>query len=314
MKTTSAALEGFLKDVLTGLSAPQKFLPCKYFYDQRGSELFERICETDEYYPTRTELSIMEKNAPSIASQIGERVMLIELGSGSSVKTRILLDTLEDPAIYVPVDISESHLLQTAEALQSRYSDLEILPVVADFTREIPLPRSETAYSHSALYFPGSTIGNFTKPEAGRLLERLSRVLGHEGGLLIGIDLQKDHEIIESAYNDSDGITAQFNLNILHRINCELGGEFELENFEHRAVYQEAEHRMEISLLSLSNQEVFVSDQKFTFVEGEEILTEYSHKYTVTEFSEFASRYGFSLHKYWTDPKDYFAVLHLVLN
>lgn len=312
--STADATDDFLRDVLAGLSAEQKFLPCKYFYDQRGSELFERICETEEYYPTRTELGIMEENADSIASQLGERVMLVEPGSGSSVKTCILLDALHDPAVYVPVDISEKHLMRTARSLRSRYSDLEILPVVADFTQEIPLPRSEADYSHAALYFPGSTIGNFAKPAAGQLLQRLANILGQDGGLLIGIDLQKDDEIIEKAYDDSGGITAQFNLNILQRVNSELGGEFDLEKFEHRAIYNSAERRMELSLRSLANQTIFVGDQGFYFFEGEEILTEYSHKYTISGFSEFASEYGFSLHKYWTDAENYFAVLHLVLD
>jgi dimethylhistidine N-methyltransferase len=311
--SSTQATESFLQDVLDGLSAPQRTLPCKYLYDQRGSELFEKICETDEYYPTRTELSIMEENAPLIAKQIGKGVMLVELGSGSSLKTRILLDALEDPSVYVPVDISESHLMQTADSLRSRYSDLEIAPVVADFTQEFELPQSSSECSHVALYFPGSTIGNFTSSEAGELLRGISSMLGPQGGLLIGIDLQKDPEVIELAYNDNSGVTAEFNLNLLNRINNELGADFDLEAFEHCAVYNSEEHRVEISLRSLAQQQVSLNDQIFKFQKGEEILTEYSHKYTVEGFSNFAAEYGFSLHQQWTDPEQYFAVLHLVI-
>ena len=313
-QTKTAPSSTFLHDVLEGLLQPHKTLPCKYLYDQRGSELFDLICETDEYYPTRTELEIMKANADRIAYQIDKGVMLVEYGSGSSAKTRILLDAIDDPRAYVPVDISEEHLLSTAESLRLSYPDIEVLPVVSDFTRPFSLPVPERPHSHVALYFPGSTIGNFQRCEAGALLEHMSTMLGPQGGLLIGIDLQKDVEVIEAAYNDAEGITSAFNLNLLARINTELGGDFDLEQFAHKAIYNPLEHRMEISIVSLQDQQVQVQDQVIPFGEGEEILTEYSHKYTVSDFAEFASQFGFSLHEHWTDDREYFGVLHLVLD
>ncbi|QDT06875.1 Histidine-specific methyltransferase EgtD [Rubripirellula lacrimiformis] len=311
---TATPVDAFLLDVQSGLSKSQKTLSCKYLYDQRGSELFDKICETDEYYPTRTELQIMERNADSIADQIGSRVMLVEYGSGSSIKTRVLLDALDTPVAYVPVDISEDHLLRTAKGLQTAYPETEILPVVADFTQPFSLPQSNQDYSHVAIYFPGSTIGNFTPEAAGELLQFMSSILGPQGGLLIGIDLQKEVSVIESAYNDQAGITSDFNLNLLSRINSELDGDFRLDEFKHQAVYNSDQHRIEISIVSQRDQQVRIGGTTFSFRKGETIRTEYSHKYTIDGFAEFASQYGFALHKHWTDSRDYFGVLHLVLD
>ena len=304
--------DAFLHDVYQGLSKRSKSLPCKYLYDERGSELFDRICKTEEYYPTRTELEIMQANADSISFQIGTRAMLVEYGSGSSLKTRLLLDALDQPAAYLPVDISEDHLLKTAETLRLAYPEIPIHPVVADFTNHFSLPTVDR--SHVALYFPGSTIGNFTSPEAGLLLDQMSELLGPKGGLLIGIDLQKDTAVLEAAYNDSQGVTAEFSLNLLSRINSELGGEFDLEDFQHKAVYDRTHHRIEISIVSRKDQTVRVGDRTFSFRHGEEILTEYSHKYTIDGFASFAAKHGFSLHRHWADDRKYFAVLHLVLD
>lgn len=303
----------FYQDVVRGLAARDKSLPCKYLYDERGSQLFDRICETEEYYPTRTELAIMQQHADPIADQLDEAVMLVEYGSGSSLKTRILLDALHQPAAYVPVDISEEHLLKTAVELQSVYPGLDVLPVVADFTQPFQLPESERPASHVALYFPGSTIGNFTAQAAGRLLQRMAELLGRGGGLLIGIDLQKEPAVIEAAYNDRQGITAEFNMNLLQRINSELGANFDVSQFTHRAVYNSQAARVEISLVSQSDQVVQLGECEFHFEPGEELLTEYSHKYTIAGFAEFAAKYGFALHRAWTDPREYFAVLHLVV-
>jgi dimethylhistidine N-methyltransferase len=311
---TNCATDAFLVDVLHGLSGFHKSLPCKYLYDERGSLLFDAICETDEYYLTRTELAIMEQHAQSIAFQVGAGAMLVEYGSGSSVKTRILLDSLFEPVAYVPVDISEEHILRTVESLQAAYESIEILPLAADFTQHFSLPASSQPYSHVALYFPGSTIGNFEPAAAGNLLHSMAKMLGADGGLLIGIDLQKDSQIIEAAYNDSKGVTAEFNLNLLERINAELDGDFQLDRFEHKAVYNLDENRVEISIVSLCDQLVSISGNSFEFLHGEEILTEYSHKYTIDGFAQFASQFGFSLHKHWTDERNYFAILHLVLD
>lgn len=303
----------FLRDVIRGLSQPSKAIPCKYFYDEQGSTLFDRICETDEYYATRSELEIMRENASAIAYQIDRHAMLVEYGSGSSVKTRILLDVLNDPAAYVPVDISEDHLLRTAEELSVAYPRLAVLPVVADFTKPFALPTEDFGQTHVALYFPGSTIGNFTPDEAGELLGMMARLLGPQGGLLIGIDLQKKISVVESAYNDCGGITAEFNLNLLRRINTELDADFDLEQFEHRAVYNKDAHRIEMFIVSRCDQSVAIGGCRFDFRSGEQILTEYSHKYTVEGFTRWASQFGFSHHRHWTDSKRYFAVLHLVI-
>lgn len=311
---SSSQIDSFAEDVIHGLSQPNKELSCKYLYDERGSALFDQICETEEYYPTRTELQIMQDNAQSIAFQIGSGVMLVEYGSGSSVKTRMLLDSLDQLAAYVPVDISEEHLLKTAESLRTAYPNIEVLPVVADFTRPFELPQSNQDTTHVALYFPGSTIGNFTPKGAGELLTFMSQMLGSQGGLLIGIDLQKEVSVIEAAYDDVQGVTSQFSLNLLTRINTELDGNFDLTAFKHQAVYNHVEHRIEISIVSLRDQQVTVGDRRFDFAAGEEILTEYSHKYTIDGFAKFASQFGFSLHQHWVDERDYFAVLHLVLD
>lgn len=303
----------FLRDVVRGLAQPNKSLPCKYFYDERGSALFDQICETDEYYPTRTELEIMRDNASSIAYQIDRHAMLVEYGSGSSVKTRVLLDAMDKLAAYVPVDISEEHLLKTADALRLSYPNVPVLPVVADFSKPFNLPTEDYGQTHVALYFPGSTIGNFTPSEAGELLGMMARMLGPQGGLLIGIDLQKEISVIESAYNDRNGVTADFNLNLLRRINTELEADFNLDQFEHRAVYNTDDHRIEMSIVSRRDQLVSIGGRRFEFERNEHILTEYSHKYTVDGFARLASRFGFALHQCWTDSRGYFAIIHLVI-
>ncbi len=304
----------FYADVTSGLAGDEKSLPCKYFYDERGSQLFDQICELDEYYLTRTELGVMDRHAPEMAAQIGLGVMLVEYGSGSSVKTRILLDHLQDPVAYVPVDISLDHLQHTARKLSVAYPHVEMLPVCADFTAEFELPVSRRRPTHSAVYFPGSTIGNFEPQDATRLLRRIAPLCGTGGGLLIGIDLQKDDSIVEAAYNDQSGVTAEFNRNLLHRINGELDADFAVDQFRHEAVYNQRLGRVEISLVSETDQSVEIGENVFSFSDGESILTEYSHKFTISQFAQVASRAGLSLRRYWTDPDDLFAVLHLAVS
>ena len=304
----------FLEDVISGLSADEKRLPCKYFYDRRGSKLFEQICQVDEYYLARSESEIMQHCAPQMAAQIGPGVMLIEYGSGASRKTRFLLDHLNDPAAYVPVDISRRHLLQSAEELASRYPQIQVLPVCADFTEEFALPVANRTPTHNAVYFPGSTIGNFEPQDAVDLLSHIARFCQTGGGLLIGIDLRKDVETLEAAYNDGQGVTAEFNLNLLHRINCELEADFNLDNFSHQAIYDHNHGRIEMRLVSRRDQVVSVDEHTFEFGEGESICTEHSHKYTVEEFSRIAGDVGFSLHRHWTDRQRKVAVLHLVVD
>ncbi len=303
----------FLDDVLVGMRATPKRLPCKYFYDERGSQLFDQICLLEEYYLTRSEDQIIKEYAQEMADQIGPGVMLVEYGSGSSTKTRALLDTLDDAVAYVPVDISREHLASTAARLSRSYPQIEILPVCADFTEDFALPESRREPTHSAVFFPGSTIGNFEPHAALAILGQIADLCGRGGGLLIGIDLQKDVSTIEAAYNDASGVTADFNINLLERINRELAGEFDLELFAHQAIYDDLEDRIEISLVSRNRQSVSIGDHSFQFAEGEAIITEYSHKYTIDGFAKLAAQVGLTLRRSWTDPEQRFAVLHLAL-
>jgi dimethylhistidine N-methyltransferase len=303
----------FLDDVVAGLRARAKELPCKYFYDQRGSALFERICLLDEYYLTRAELAIMHEFASEMGEQIGRGAMLVEFGSGTSVKTRYLLDALSEPVAYVPVDISGEPLEQTAAELTADYPRIEILPVCADFTAPFELPSPHRIASHAAVYFPGSTIGNLMPDRAVDLLRGVATLCGKGGGLLIGIDLKKDIAKIEAAYNDALGVTDQFNLNLLRRINRELDGNFCLDHFEHRAVYNAELGRVEIDLVSVCEQRATVAGHVFDFKPGEAVRTEYSHKYSIDEFAAMVAPTGFALHRQWTDREHNFAVLHLVV-
>lgn len=303
----------FLSDVVTGMQADPKHLPCKYLYDERGSRLFDEICELDEYYLTRSEDQIIKEFAAEMAEQLGPGVMLVEYGSGSSTKTRALLDELISPSAYVPVDISREHLRRTADDLAECYPHIEVLPVCADFTQPFSLPNASTPPTHAAVFFPGSTIGNFRRSAARRMLTRIAGLCGRGGGLLIGIDLQKDVEVIESAYNDSAGVTAEFNVNLLRHINRELGADFVLEDFLHRAVYDEHENRVEISLVSQCEQSVAVGGRVFPLDRDEAIVTEYSHKYTIDGFARLAAEAGLTLRRTWTDEDELFAVLHFAL-
>jgi dimethylhistidine N-methyltransferase len=302
-----------LDETLAGLRQQPRELPCKYLYDERGSNLFDRICDLDEYYPTRCELAIMGRYAAEMASQIGPHVMLIELGSGSGVKTRMLLDQLQSPVAYVPVDISRAHLQRTADDLSAAYRDIKVYPVCADFMQDFELPIADRAPHHCAVYFPGSTIGNLCHDEASQLLRRIARLCGVGGGLLVGVDLQKETSVIERAYNDAAGVTAEFNLNLLRRINRELDGTFDLRQFKHRAIYNERQTRVEMYLVSQSEQEVAVGGESFVFGKGETIRTEYSHKYTVDGFARMATGVGLILRRHWADASQYFAVLHLIV-
>ncbi len=303
----------FLNDVLVGLRAVPKRLPCKYFYDRRGSELFDRICQLNEYYLTRSELAIMDQFAPEMGEQIGPGAMLVEYGSGSSVKTRYLLDGLSEAVAYVPVDISGEHLQQTARELARDYPRLEILPVCADFTLDFALPRSTRPATHAAVYFPGSTIGNFLPSRAAELLRRITALCGTGGGLLIGIDLKKEAATIDAAYNDRLGVTAEFNLNLLRRINRELDADFDAGQFFHQARYDVELGRVEMHLVSRQDQAVTIGGETIEFVQDETICTEYSHKYTVDEFAAIAAAAGLALHREWTDKNRRVAVLHFAV-
>ncbi len=306
------AVEQLRRDVLEALGRrPCKELPTQYLYDARGSALFDRICELPEYYPTRTELGIMERDAAAMARGVGAGALLIEYGSGSSIKTRRLLERLGEPAGCVLVDISREHLLRSASQLAARFPAVEVLPVCADFTTPFTVPQSRVEARRRVVYFPGSTIGNFLPEQATRLLRQMAGQVGPGGGLLIGTDLRKDPAVLEAAYNDAQGVTAAFNKNLLRRINRELGADFDLQAFEHRAIYDQALGRIEMLLISREVQEVRVAGRRFTFATGEAIRTELSHKYTIEGFHELAAAAGWRAEQVWTDPASLFAV-HLL--
>ncbi len=303
--------QSYRDEVIAGLRQSPKRLPCKLFYDERGSELFEEICQLDEYYLTRTELSIMYDHAAAMAARIGAGAVLIELGSGASVKTRILLDHLRSPAAYVPVDISRDHLRQTAVALSDDYPELQVAPVCADFTSQVELPDELANRSPRVVYFPGSTVGNFPPREAVELLRNIRRLCSADGGLLIGFDRQKDVSVLEAAYNDAHGVTAQFNLNILRRINRELDADFDEAAFEHRAFYNRDLGRVEIYLVSRREQHVRIADEGFAFAAGEAICTEYSYKFSLDGFQRLAIDSGYCVDQFWSDEDEMFTVLYL---
>jgi dimethylhistidine N-methyltransferase len=307
------AARRFRADVLRGLRAPHKELPCKYFYDEVGSALFERITEQEEYYLTRTELGIMERHAAEMAGQLGPRCLLIEYGSGGSLKTRRLLDRLRDAAVYVPIDVSGEYLRRSARALGEEYPDLEVLPLCADFTRPLDLPACRKAAVRRVIYFPGSTFGNFTHGAALALLRRTAALCGRDGGLLLGVDLQKDRRVIEAAYNDRAGVTAAFNRNILVRINRELRADFDIEWFAHRAFYNAAQGRIEMHLVSRRDQVVRIAGVPIFFAAGESIHTENSYKYSISALTNLAGASGFAAECVWTDERQYFCVAYLTL-
>jgi dimethylhistidine N-methyltransferase len=303
-----------LGEVVHGLANEPKSLPCKYFYDQRGSRLFDRICELDEYYPTRTEIRILEERAGEIAARVGEGRWVFELGSGSSTKTRILLGALARPAGYVPIDISREHLLDAAGRIAERFPHVAVRPVCADFNAPLTLPGyvREPSSGRRMVFFPGSTIGNFGPETRVALLQRMRELCGPAGGhLLIGIDLVKDVKQLEAAYNDAEGVTAEFNLNLLQRLNRELGADFELDRFEHRAVFDRRRQRIEMHLVSTEEQRVRVDGRAFELESGETICTEHSYKFTVSGFGERAAQSGWRLESAWTDDDDLFAILLL---
>lgn len=296
------------KDILEGLRKPQKEISSKYFYDQRGSELFEEICRQEEYYPTDTEISIMNENIDEIADYLGAGVSLIELGSGSSYKTRQLLDHLTQMAAYIPVDISEDFLNNVANELLKEYPGLKIEPVAADYTQPFIIPEVKGS-GKKVIYFPGSTIGNFTPVKARRFLNQQAEQLNGNDGLLIGVDRKKDPEILNAAYNDKNRVTAAFNKNLLIRLNRELDADFNPDLFEHHAFYNEELGRIEMHLVSKINQTVTVAGEQVEFMEGETIHTENSYKYSPEEFIDLASdRYQFL--KIWSDEKELFSVYY----
>ena len=314
IKDNSTGIKLMYQEVIEGLSKPRKELPSKYFYDERGSQLFDEICSLEEYYVTRTELGIMHKNIDEMSDVMGDKLMFIEYGSGSSEKIKIILDHIKGICTYVPIDISCKHLAKSAAQIASQYKKLEVIPVCADFNKPFSIPDPKNKIVHKIVYFPGSTIGNFHPDEAREFLKRIALVAGPKGGLLIGVDLKKDTSILNKAYNDSRGVTAEFNLNQLKRFNRELGSNFNLDNFRHNAFYNNEEGRIEMHLVSQINQSVQVNGTTISFEKDETIWTESSYKYTLDEFKILANDSGFSVKKVWTDKDNLFNVQYLDVN
>ena len=306
-----SSCDGFLSEVVAGLSRPQKTLPCKFLYDEEGSRLFNEICELEEYYPTRTENQILCDNISEIAGLIGSECRLVEFGSGSSTKTRHLLSHLHSMSGYIPIDISGPQLLESADQLASEFPGLEINPLEADYEEISEIPSTKRKPRRTVAFFPGSTIGNFDPVAAIAFLRKIAFLCGSGGGLLIGVDRKKSRRILEAAYNDRKGVTAKFNLGILVRANRELGADFDLSAFRHRAPYNETHGRIEMHLVSEGAQMVHLDSQEFRFEEGEYITTEHSYKYTLPGFAGLALRAGFELVRNWEDPNQLFSVLFL---
>lgn len=306
--------DSFRDAVLQGLKKDPKEIPSKFLYDERGSALFEAICDLDVYYPTDTEIAIMQKHGAAIADAVGPRVRLLEYGSGSSRKTRLLLDRLDAPALYVPIDISRDHLVASAKDLAAAYPHVPVQPVCADYTQDMNLPPPPAHAARTVVYYPGSTLGNFQPHEARQFLASVAEVVGPGGGLLIGIDLRKDPDVLRAAYNDPEGVTAAFNKNLLRRMNRELDGTFDLDAFEHQAPWNADEGCIEMHLVSQIDQTVSVDGETIAFEPGERIRTEYSYKFTLDGFATLAADAGFTVDTVWTDDEQLFSVQYATVD
>jgi len=303
-------MSDFRVDIIQGLSAVEPYIEPKYFYDETGSRLFEKICNSDEYYPTRTEVSIIRNNIEDIVEVLGKDCLLIEPGSGDSYKVRLLLDALR-PIAYLPIDISKRYLQDEAQKLAAEFTWLNVHAICADFTGKLELPYHVESTNRVA-FFPGSTIGNFAPEQAISVLKEIRAMVGEKGGLLIGVDLQKEASILNAAYNDKAGYTEKFNKNLLLRINRELGADFNYEAFQHHAFYNKKQCRIEMHLVSLRDQKVNIDNKTFQFEKNQSILTEYSHKYSIDGFQELAEQAGFQSKKTWVDQDQLFSVHYLV--
>ncbi|HET9033168.1 MAG TPA: L-histidine N(alpha)-methyltransferase [Dokdonella sp.] len=300
--------DDFSSDVLKGMARTPKRVPSKYFYDARGSQLFEQICEQPEYYLTRTELGILESNVADIAAALGPHALLVEYGSGSGIKTRLLLDALDEPVGYVPVEISPSALDASVENLAEEFPDIDMLPVTADFTQPVDLPSPDETARRTVVFFPGSTLGNFEQAEAISLLRTMCIEMGRNGAAIVGIDLKKDNAILEAAYNDAAGVTRDFTLNLLTRINRELDADFDLGQFDHRAHYNALAGRIETHIVSRKDQTVRIGECKVDFARDEAMLVEYSCKYSQEDFAAMAAKAGLRVVRTWMDSNHWFAV------
>jgi len=298
-------------EVLAGLTAERKALPPKLFYDQRGAELFEEICELPEYYLTRSELEILRCRAGEIADLAGPECAVVEYGSGAGIKVRLLLDALDNPVAYVPVDISRSQLLQVAGEISAEYPDLSVIPVCADYTRRFDLPELPRQERKRLAFFPGSTIGNFHPHEAVEFLKHIRALVGNDGAMVLGVDRAKDKAVLDAAYNDAAGLTAEFNLNMLRRLNRDIRAEFDVDAFEHVAFYNPRELRVEMHLRSRRPQTICVGGEPIHFDEDETIWTESSYKYSRAALDPLLDASGFRLTQLWTDSSERFWVAYL---
>jgi dimethylhistidine N-methyltransferase len=302
--------EAFRADVLAGLSQRQKTLPSRWLYDQRGSELFEEITRLDEYYLTRTETAILRRHAAEMADLLGQDVALLEYGAGAAIKTEILIAALDAPRMYAPIDIAADFLAQTVERIQDRFSELPTRPIIADFTADFDIPADIPAHPRAA-FFPGSTIGNLSHSEAASLLGRMRKHVGGRGRAIIGMDLRKNVKTLIAAYDDKRGVTAEFNLNLLQRVNRELEGDFAIDQFAHEARWNERESAIEMHLVSLKPQVVSIAGHSFAFAQAETIHTETCRKFEVAAFADVARRSGWRVAAIWSDPAELFAVFGL---
>lgn len=307
----TAGADGFRAEFVAALRRRPRFLPSKFLYDERGAGLFEEICGLPEYYPARTETAILAQNIRAIAECCGRGCVLVELGSGSSRKTRLLLDHLDEPVAYVPIDISGEFLQEAARGLAAEYPALEVLPICADFNEPVDLPALARPARRTVLFFPGSTIGNFEPRAAAGFLTELAVRCRPGDRLLIGVDLVKSPRLIELAYNDARGVTAAFNLNLLARANREFGADFRLDGFAHEAIYDQARGRIEMRLVSLAEQVVTIDGECFGFGAGEQIVTEYSYKYRPATFAHLARGAGWEQVARWSDERTWFSVFAL---
>ena len=312
LRDLSPSTQEFLEAVLAGLSGDPKTLPCKFLYDETGAVLFEAICTLDTYYPTRTEVSIMAQHAAEMARELGPKVRLIEPGSGSLTKIRFLLERLEDPIDFVPIDIALEQLEAEANVLAKEFPDLPVHPLCADFTQPFTLPACDRDGGRSVVYYPGSTLGNFEPAAAVGFLQRMAKLVGPGGALLVGQDLAKSEAVLREAYDDPAGVTAAFNKNLLQRMNRELGADFDVRSFRHEARFEQKPSRMVLQLVSNREQSVVIDDQRFDFAKDEAIVTEFSHKPTLDEFAELVASAGLRVERVWLDDDARFSVQLLV--
>lgn len=303
----------FLRDAVEGLGRSQPELPCKYLYDERGSALFEAICKTRDYYVTRADLALHEAHLHDIVERIGPEAHIVEFGSGAGIKIRSILDACDRPRAYTPIEISGEALDASVEALTRRFPHIEILPLQADYTRPVPdeVLRLDPPARRRVVYFPGSTISNFTHAEAGEFLGRMRRIAGAGGGILIGVDLVKDASILRAAYDDDDGVTAAFNRNLLVRLRDELGAELDPDAFDHEARWNDAEERIEMHLVARRDTAIELDGRRFEFAAGRSIHTENSHKYSIESFRALAASAGLASIRTWTDPDGLFSMHYL---